>query len=618
MFALSGPNGEAIVEFVPGFGGGRWGVDVQLHFQLLGANLREATDAVLTRVEAGRDIPFMSMEFCGALPAGNNSWQRCGRALAMAEAALPFYYFAEIGGQELDENRVPKASRFPNPVVPFAYYCLNKAAGGYVEPVFLPSPSITPPVREAFLRCFGEDDVTPLMRGAFDGTSRPVGDASLLEKTINLVGALSSKRRRTTGLDAAEWKELAGLMDGRARAHWFSRRGLKWSKKVSIPTTPSFRDLLRVFEGAAYAVGTTDVPICVVSEDKRDELTSSMRRIYGSRLSQEFSEWMRGAKLPLVAVWLAGFKPHGDDSRPDRGLVALARMLFERGSADLLPIIYGPAKPAALSIMESSPMQLAESNGLWEAVLKLGEAVLVDSATGRRLASFGFVLERASQGKVSERSFVLNPVPDWGEQDVDTLLHMLVFHSDFQGVFEGMCNPPGGDWSGLSVLSKDRKVEHRWTSLPRVSGAGSKRPDHVAQVLEDDGDVLLVIESKDSPRSLEPRIGRRLEKYVKHLTGRPPNIERERARMSWRPASGRAENAIKRVVSVSAVRGSDPTVLRETLSRGGTAAVVGFDFGDGANPVRAAVLTLADEGWIGTLLEELGKSFPGRLEVEVD
>lgn len=86
----------------------------------------------------------------------------------------------------------------------------------------------------------------------------------------------------------------------------------------------------------------------------------------------------------------------------------------------------------------------------------------------------------------------------FSEQDVDTTIHLLFAHQENLKVFEVTCNPPGGDWSGLSILDFETGEEFRWTSLPRVSSAGGKRPDHVIEFLLDNGHWgLLAIESND-------------------------------------------------------------------------------------------------------------------------
>jgi len=88
--------------------------------------------------------------------------------------------------------------------------------------------------------------------------------------------------------------------------------------------------------------------------------------------------------------------------------------------------------------------------------------------------------------------------------------------------FESMCNPPGGDWSGISLLFGG--VEYRWLTLPRVSASGSKRPDHVIQVGDD---TIVSVESKDYLKNLEKGIGLRLNQYCKDLFATNPSCRRD-------------------------------------------------------------------------------------------
>ena len=120
-----------------------------------------------------------------------------------------------------------------------------------------------------------------------------------------------------------------------------------------------------------------------------------------------------------------------------------------------------------------------------------------------------------------------------GEHDVDTVLHTLFTHLASKDVFEGLCNPPGGDWSGVSILTTDRERELRWVSLPRVSliqidGASGKRPDHVLQIFGiGSTPTILALESKETARSVEDNIGPRLTAYMKDLLEHPADAERE-------------------------------------------------------------------------------------------
>ncbi|MEY4904750.1 MAG: hypothetical protein RLZZ292_2565, partial [Bacteroidota bacterium] len=106
----------------------RWNVSIASELAKHGAPLREATDAYITKVDEDKNEEeiLLAIEFCSALPAGNNAWQRSGRALTCSEIGIPYFYFAEIGGVELEEDRSVKAPRFPNPIVPFSYLTASK------------------------------------------------------------------------------------------------------------------------------------------------------------------------------------------------------------------------------------------------------------------------------------------------------------------------------------------------------------------------------------------------------------------------------------------------------------------------------------------------------------
>ena len=138
-----------------------------------------------------------------------------------------------------------------------------------------------------------------------------------------------------------------------------------------------------------------------------------------------------------------------------------------------------------------------------------------------------------------------------------------------------MCNPPGGDWSGISLLDFDKNIEYRWTSLPRVSGIESKRPDHIIQF---DSKQLLSVESKDTEASLEDAIGPRLIKYVNDLIKILP--------ISFRTDGGEhleefVKNKLKfnyGIISAAAFRFTKKDELLRSLKRGKVDVVLGVEF----------------------------------------
>src|SRR5208337_726956 len=151
IYLLSKDGMPTQIQLFPGYG--RWPFDIQGELRGRGAPLREMVDAIVTELHEGptaTEEPILALEFCGALPAGNQAWQRCGRALNAAYPRIPYLYFAELGGVELDSNRNIKAGRLPNPIIPFAYLALGDLLSTVALPVFEPSPSIQDGPRSTF------------------------------------------------------------------------------------------------------------------------------------------------------------------------------------------------------------------------------------------------------------------------------------------------------------------------------------------------------------------------------------------------------------------------------------------------------------------------------------
>jgi len=188
-------------------------------------------------------------------------------------------------------------------------------------------------------------------------------------------------------------------------------------------------------------------------------------------------------------------------------------------------------------MLKDAPSTLAKRNGLWEAIMAVSDAILVDSATDR-VTTHGFLRPHWETAipRPTGRTILVKPLPvRVGEHDVDTIIHILFTRHGGPEVFEGMCNPPGGDWSGVSLQVVDRSLELRWLSLPRVSGTDTKRPDHVFQVFViAPKPIILSVESKETPGTVEPRIGPRLSKYIASLMASPASIERPDLSQQWR------------------------------------------------------------------------------------
>jgi len=293
-------------------------------------------------------------------------------------------------------------------------------------------------------------------------------------------------------------------------------------------------------------------------------------------------------------------------------------MLFGPDGVDYLTVVYGPAKELTWNRFASDLSGLAQGNGLWEAIVALSDGILVDSPTATGLADIG-VVNPSKWVRTSEPPPPLpsaTEVPHFGEHDVDTVLHSMFTNSTALGIFEGMCNPPGGDWSGISFQSSEAGEVLRWTSLPRVSGGEAKRPDHL-MILYGPPLYLFAIESKDGARTVEPGIGPRLTSYVNSLFSVAPNIRRLTQERVWRPYTGAPVDAAFTVYSAAAFRYSGALELATVLQRGEVDAALGLEFIAGEERVLLHVSTRPAVAWLREKLAELAHRFGSRLEVQV-
>ena len=515
-FKVAVEDRELFFDFFPGHG--RWNISLATYIASKGAPLKEAVDAFITEVKDEEELPLAAFEFCNALPAGNNAWQRMGRAFAMIAADIPYFYFADIGGQELDSNRQIKAPRFPNPIVPFSYLAATSSSQAECSTIYLPSPSISEETFSEFENSFGNNEYKHAITKLFDFPAPPTQLKEAKLKSANFIYDLVKRRRSNTTYDYDTWVDLLDkATKGEPIADLIKNADLTWSKRISIPSTTTLKGFLSAVKSIGVdTVGSSDMPFCLLPGHKRTILAQQLMNIYRNSINQDLLDRLTSGEKDIVIAFVAGFKPRGDDSRPDRGLLPLARMFFSNDDVEYLSVIYGPGTPATWKRLFTDYKILANTNGLWEAVLGLSDMVLVDSPTFdlRATPIRSLLIKDRILNNEIQKLKPFSPIPRFGEHDVDSTLHILFARSEENGVYESLCNPPGGDWSGVSITDSDGNVT-RWTSLPRVSGIEGKRPDHIIQFTKHK--IILSIESKDTLANLESGIGPRLDQYTQSL-----------------------------------------------------------------------------------------------------
>ncbi len=623
FYLQNGNNFQYKVRLFPGYD--RWEYDVKKAIASLGGKLREAADAVITRITTENDKqmekPILAMEFCGALPAGNNAWQRSGRALSCAESRIPYLYFAELGGVELDAERAVKASRFPNPIVPFAYLSLGKRYHSVTLPVYQPSPSISADLFNSYKQYFAGEEINYYIKSIISVDENLEARKIIENKALNLTTFLASSRRDNRAiLSPIEWKDLFAINQSHKIAEWLIKRRMSWKKRVTIPTTSTFARLLSgVSSLGVSAVCSTDMPFCLLSPIQRKKFALILRKVYRKKISDDFIRWVENNEKPLFIVWVAGFKPQGDDSRPDRGLVPLLRMVVGEGGLDVVTVIYGPCKKEVLKKLKQDMWELARDNGLWQAVLNYSNGIIVDTLNSKNLQDIGIKIDvnptLPSKSELIPSSSI-TPIK-FGEHDVDTVLHELFYLHKEDIFFEGLCNPPGGNWSGISLFNFNNGQEIRWVSLPRVSGVEAKRPDHLFQIMaSSDISNILTIESKDTASSVERNIGERLKTYIKELIRIAPNAFRTKDNVAWRTFTGDYLTPKLNIFSVAAFRLNSLEELSAVQLTSDTDVAIGIEFLNNSNVCLHLLLSKKSQ-WLESFLRKRAEYFNGWLKVQV-
>lgn len=516
------------VTLYPAFG--RWQQDFQGYLYKRGGVLRESADAILTKINDDTETPILAIEFCSALPAGNQAWQRSGRAYSMAKAGIPYLFITELGGFELSVGRKKKAARLPNPAVPYSYYAYSYYSGNPIAVVYGLNPGADEIHKFRYREAICTHTHIALIKAIVQGENIDEYLNEIHKKGMQFI-VTASEASRGNNLNAFQWKKINQSLQEGCNSHMIiDESGFHWKKTITIPIKDTVKRILKEVEEIAVSVASYNLPFCVIKRDNFRRFHDILIEAYGQFPSLIQHNLEVGDSLAVC--WINGFKPHGEDARPDRGLLPFLRMLLG-DDIRVLTLVYGPAPVAMIEDLAHHPKRLADSNGLWEAILKLSDAVICDSGQAHTHVVFqqGMMDSVRHAHSIQVSMPVTPPFPllkHIGEDDVDTAVNILFGHLLADSCFVSMCNPPGGDWSGVSLLCG--LEEYRWLSLPRVSQSGSKRPDHIVQLADD---YLLIIESKDTFAHLERGIGPRLIQYCAELFSSEPSCKRLHGCDKW-------------------------------------------------------------------------------------
>ena len=575
-FDYLGHHFEWQLELLPGFnkaGRRRWEGNIFAGLKNSGSFLDETPDAVVTYVEEGLETILYAIEFCSALQAGNQAWQRSGRAFSTGRTGCPYLYIVDFVKYELNSRtRERKALRFPNPAVPYSYISFSRETNNFVAQVYVRSEEfdkhLDRSLRNFDENNFAETELSRYIVKRMCGFDTRNEEETILQKNFNVVLFLASSSRPAANFTPAQWRRLYESRKGIVQFS-LENSGFNFRKTITAKGHHGCSaEFLNLVESLSVGLASRDLPFGIIPAANRGRLADGIHCLYPtydtavlSRISSNHSD--------LILCMIKGFKPKGEDNRPDRGILPFAAMLSS-ADTEVMTYIYGPVIGRSFNALIAKPECLAASSGFWRSILALSNFVALDVpvlTTGcpydaEILLDTSALKERyiqcSDEDSLTQKDFSSIP-RSFHEDDVDTGIHFLFSHLLHKFCFEGMCNPPGGDWSGLSVLYGDYEV--RWLSLPRVSEeVEGKRPDHVLELFGVfKRPVLLSIESKERSSDLEENVGAGLVNYIRNLMDYIPNVKRRfypRTGEWVRSESFVAFDAFKIISAAAYLRGS--------------------------------------------------------------
>lgn len=528
-------------EYFPGFNkntSDRWTSNI---FQILkdnGSFLNETPDVILTEETDNGEKILLAIEFCSALQAGNQAWQRSGRAYSTGRANIcPYLYIIDFVKYELDKNRNRKALRFPNAAIPYSYYNASKHWKYPAIQVYFKSeefqPSFDSSLQNFDTSLFGENDVYLLLYGLIYNTDITPIYTSLVEKSLKIMNYMTTASN-SNSYTKENWASIQNDYSGDILAFSRQNNRFPFAKKIAQKSiTGHNKDFANLATKYSTGIASKDLPFGLIPSYNRISFANELLALY-PEMNEEFFRKLT-TQNDLIICMFKGFKPHGDDARPDRGILPLIAMLFGE-TVEILTFVYGETLESTIQKLDQNILSLSKGNGLWSTIVSLSDFIILDAPKIPKVTGAPNIVRLipnrdnktfSLSAKKQATNMLISPYPThYTENDVDTFIH-TIFNYIIPDTFEGFCNPPGGDWSGISLINNiDPTVgtEFRWLTLPRVSD--SKRPDHITVLFNlFEKPLIICTESKELARNLETNIGPALTKYIYDLLSYRPSVE---------------------------------------------------------------------------------------------
>lgn len=539
---------EINLELYPGFdsyNAYRWNKNILDQLTKYGGFLDESPDIILTKLSKDKDQEeiILAIEFSSAIQAGNQAWQRSGRALSILQTGCPYMYIVEFGTYELDANRERKSLRVANPIVPYSYINSEKISNIFNMIAYTKSDEFNVKdfeLTEDESKVFSNDLISDYILYTIIDRDTTSIEKEISMRSSEIIYSTSKDKNKNNEFTNDIWKNIIennkSIIDYSLKHNLFEFKKIIQERSHSTNTS----NLLNAIENNSVGIGSSKLPFGVI-KDKNKFVDNLLNNIKLSEESKTYLNKIKRSSKDLVLCLIKGFKPRGDDNRPDRGILPLLYMsLREHSEVQILTYIYGPIHESNYKLLHNDQKTLAKNNGLWSSILNLTDYVFIDSKIKSGDYSKSEIISSTIKTDIlsekNEKPLIIEEIKKSfntvSEHDADMVIHYLFNKLGNNLCFESFCNPPGGDWSGIEVIQDD--IHYKWLALPRVSADGNKRPDHIIEIFDIcDNPVLLSIESKNKMNDFGENIGERLNLYLQDLFAYIPSIEKTDDKWKW-------------------------------------------------------------------------------------
>ena len=426
-----------------------------------------------------------------------------------------------MGSSELNSDREIISLRSPNPATILSYLNFSKIYKKPIFPIFVFSDNADNEFKKKFSKIEGTNNLNKLITGLLNDNKFDEKDVEENHNNTWEYYKFLINKSKNLNSEKEIIIKLSQDFNSQKFIDYYNSSPKKWKKSVSIPTTNNFKKFQKLVEQNSSSIISTNLPFALIREDKKENFFKEIYKIYKFKEILEFSK-----NKNIIVSFILGFKPKGDDARPDRGLTPFIKTLFN-DDINIFTIIYGPAKKNLWDLLVNDPETLGKKNGLFNSIFAISDCILVDSKNyPKKNKNFFLKKEYYFEAPINSKEFLVDPISlEINEHDVDNSIILFFNYFTKNEFFESMVNPPGGDWSSLKLKNYTNNKIYSWTNLPRVSGSNSKRPDHIYTILHDNKNYCLIIESKNKKKDLDINIGERLKNYIIDLTKyKPSNI----------------------------------------------------------------------------------------------